>query len=162
MGGGEGNPASGRVLEGDRLAAYDPRFRQEQLERGLGHGRTHARQVSDRADERGGCDAEVTREAAEAERARPEEGHDLAPAGKGRGRQIPVVVAALAGSTVGDGGPGMGGGVHQSNVSIATMGPQVAKGVPRAAIPGRPRLPSCRPGERQTDPPTVLTRNRPW
>ncbi len=129
MGGGEGDPASSGLLEGDRLAAYDPRFHQEQFERGLGHGRTHARQVSEQANQRGGRDAEVTREAAEAERAGPEEGDDLPPAGKGGGRQIPVVVAALAGPTVGDGGLGTGGGaVHEFYVSIVTIAPQRAKG----------------------------------
>ncbi len=88
---------------------WSPRSAEPGAERRLGHGGTHARQVSEQANERGGRDAEVTGEAAEAERAGPVDGDDLAPAGKGGGPQAPVVVAALAGPAVGEGGPGMGG-----------------------------------------------------
>ncbi len=104
MGGGEGDPPSGGLVQGDRLAACDSSCRQQHLERGCCHRGSHAREVSEQSYERGGGDAEVTREAAEGERAGPVEGDDLPPAGKGGGPQVPVVVAALAGPAVGDRG----------------------------------------------------------
>ncbi len=124
MGGGEGDPPACGPRQGERLAARHARFGQKQLERGLRYRGAHAGQVSELAHERGGRDAEVTREAAERERQGPVPSDDLAPAGNGGRRQVSVVVAALAVPAVGDGGRKEGGGVHRPYVSLVTIGPQ--------------------------------------